>query len=40
MVITSPVVVEQIRKELHRKTGHNMNADELRDLLKLSVMEA
>jgi len=38
LVITSPVVIEQIRKELRRQTGHNMDAGELCDLLKSSVL--
>jgi len=38
LVITSPAVVEQIRKELRRQTGHNMDAGELCDLLKSSVL--
>jgi hypothetical protein len=36
--ITSDVVIEQIRKELRRQTGHNMDAAELCDLLKSSVL--
>jgi hypothetical protein len=37
-VITSDTVIEQIRKELRRQTGHNMDIAELRDLIKSSVL--
>ena len=40
LVITSPVVIEQIRKELRRQTSHNMDAGELCDLLKSSVLRS
>lgn len=40
LVITSPVVIEQIRKELRRQTGHNMGTGELGDLLKSSVLRS
>jgi hypothetical protein len=40
LVITSAAVVEQIRKELRRQTGHNMDAGELCDLLKSSVLRS
>jgi hypothetical protein len=36
--ITSDAVIEQIRKELRRQTGHNMDPAELRDLIKSSVL--
>ena len=36
--ITSDTVIEQIRKELRRQTGHNMDPAELRDLIKSSVL--
>lgn len=38
LVITSTAVIEQVRKELRRQTGHNMDAGELCDLLKSSVL--
>jgi hypothetical protein len=37
-VITSDAVVEQIRKELRRQTGHNMEGGELRELLVANVL--
>jgi hypothetical protein len=40
LVITSPAVIEQIRKELRRQTGHNMDTGELCDLLKSSVLRS
>jgi hypothetical protein len=36
--ITSDTVIEQIRKELRRQTGHNVDVAELRDLIKSSVL--
>jgi hypothetical protein len=39
-VITSDSVIDQIRKELRRQTGHNMDAAELCDLLKSSVLRS
>jgi hypothetical protein len=36
--IASDTVIEQIRKELRRQTGHNMDPAELRDLIKSSVL--
>jgi hypothetical protein len=36
--ITSGTVIEQIRKELRRQTGHNVDPAELRDLIKSSVL--
>jgi hypothetical protein len=36
--ITSDTVVEQIRKELRRQTGHNVDTAELKDLIKSSVL--
>jgi Type I restriction enzyme R protein N terminus (HSDR_N) len=36
--ITSDTVVEQIRKELRRQTGHNMDPAELKDLIESSVL--
>jgi Type I restriction enzyme R protein N terminus (HSDR_N) len=36
--ITSETVIEQIRKELRRQTGHNMDPTELSDLIKSSVL--
>jgi predicted type IV restriction endonuclease len=36
--ITSDAVIEQVRKELRRQTGHNMEASELRELLATSVL--
>ena len=38
MAILSEPVVEQIRKELRRQTGHNMEGSELRELLTASVL--
>ncbi len=38
LAITSATVIDQIRKELRRQTGHNMDAAELCDLLKSSVL--
>jgi predicted type IV restriction endonuclease len=38
VVITSEAVIEQIRRELRRQTGHNMDTAELCDLLKSSVL--
>lgn len=40
MVITSDSVVEQIRKELRRQTGHNMEGGELRELLVSNVLRS
>jgi hypothetical protein len=37
-VITSDAVVEQVRKELRRQTGHHMESGELRELLVSSVI--
>jgi hypothetical protein len=37
-VITSDAVIDQIRKELRRQTGHNMDTAELCDLLRSSVL--
>lgn len=37
-VITSDTVIEQVRKELRRQTGHNMESAELRELLVSSVL--
>jgi hypothetical protein len=37
-VITSDTIIDQIRKELRRQTGHNVEPDELRELLKASVL--
>jgi hypothetical protein len=37
-VVTSETIIDQIRKELRRQTGHNVDADELRDLLRSSVL--
>lgn len=37
-VLTSDAVIEQVRKELRRQTGHNAEAKELRDLLVTSVL--
>jgi Type I restriction enzyme R protein N terminus (HSDR_N) len=37
-VITSAAVIDQIRKELRRQTSHNVEAAELCDLLKSSVL--
>jgi hypothetical protein len=37
-VITSDAVVEQVRKELRRQTGHQMESGELRELLVSSVL--
>jgi Type I restriction enzyme R protein N terminus (HSDR_N) len=36
--ITSDTVIEQIRKELRRQTGHNVDPAELKDLIKSSVL--
>jgi Type I restriction enzyme R protein N terminus (HSDR_N) len=38
LVITSESVIDQIRKELRRQTGHNMDADDLCDLIKSGVL--
>jgi hypothetical protein len=38
LVITSDTVIDQIRRELRRQTGHNMDTDELCDLIKSSVL--
>jgi hypothetical protein len=38
IAIVSDPVIEQIRKELRRQTGHNIEASELRDLLVSSVL--
>ena len=37
-VIMSDTIVDQIRKELRRRTGHNVEPSELRELLKASVL--
>jgi hypothetical protein len=37
-VVTSDAVIEQIRKELRRQTGHNIETGELRDLLVASAL--
>jgi hypothetical protein len=37
-VITSDVVLEHIRKELRRQTSHNVDAKELRDLIRKTVL--
>ena len=37
-VITSDPVIDQIRKELRRRTGHDMDPAELSDLIKTSVL--
>jgi hypothetical protein len=37
-VITSDTIIDQIRKELRRQTGHNVEPGELRELLKASVL--
>jgi Type I restriction enzyme R protein N terminus (HSDR_N) len=37
-VITSDVVMDQIRKELRRQTGHNADPKELNELIKSSVL--
>lgn len=37
-VVTSDAVIDQIRKELRRQTGHNMDTAELCDLLRSSVL--
>jgi hypothetical protein len=34
----SDTIIEQIRKELRRQTGHNVEVGELRELLKASVL--
>ncbi len=31
-------MIDQIRKELRRQTGHNMDTDDLCDLIKSSVL--
>jgi len=36
--IISDTVIEQIRKELRRQTGHNMDPAELKDLIKSTVL--
>jgi hypothetical protein len=36
--ITSDTVIEQIRKELRRQTGHNMDSVELSDLIRANVL--
>jgi len=38
LVVTSDAVIDQIRKELRRQTGHNMDAADLCDLIKSSVL--
>jgi hypothetical protein len=38
MVITGNTVMEQIREELRRLTGHNMDQSELSESIKLSVL--
>jgi hypothetical protein len=37
-VITSDAVMDQIRKELRRQTGHNMDPKELSDLIRSTVL--
>lgn len=37
-VITSDMIIDQIRKELRRQTGHNVEPAELRELLKTSIL--
>jgi len=37
-VLTSDAVIEQVRKELRRQTGHNVETGELRELLVSSVL--
>jgi hypothetical protein len=37
-VITSTPVIDQIRKELRRQTGHNVDPAELSDLIRSSVL--
>ena len=37
-VITSDTVMDQIRKELRRQTGHNIDPAELSDLIRSSVL--
>ena len=37
-VVTSDTIIDQIRKELRRQTGHNVDSDELRDLLRSRVL--
>jgi hypothetical protein len=37
-VITGETIVEQIRKELRRQTGQNVDAKELRDLIRSTVV--
>ena len=39
-VITNPAVLDQIRKELRRQKGHNIDACELRDLITSTVLRA
>jgi hypothetical protein len=36
--ITSDTMIEQIRKELRRQTGHNVDPTELKDLIQSSVL--
>jgi type I restriction and modification enzyme subunit R-like protein len=38
-VITSNTVIDQIRKELRRRTGHNVEPKELSELIKSSVLK-
>lgn len=38
-VVTSDIVIEQVRKELRRQTGHNMETAELRELLVSSILK-
>jgi hypothetical protein len=38
LVITSDAVMDQVRKELRRQTGHNMDTADLCDLIKSSVL--
>ena len=37
-VVTSDTIIERIRKELRRRTGHNVDSGELRELLRSSVL--
>ena len=39
-VITSDSVIDQIRKELRRQTGHNMDPAELSDLIRSDVLRS
>jgi hypothetical protein len=39
-IITGPTVIDQIRKELRRQTGHQIEAKELRELVLSGVIRA